>query len=115
MTVGDPVVLHITTDAEGGIKEFSCDIISPVLTPSELKFAGLSDHLDLVNPGEFEVALNDLGLPVNVGGNSSVDFNITDFMGMIVAVSQGEKHVHEFKLTVTDKNGTTVKSLKIFI
>ncbi|MDE6558838.1 MAG: hypothetical protein K2K29_03010, partial [Muribaculaceae bacterium] len=57
-----------------------------------------------------ESPLTGLGLPVNVGGKQSVSFDITGFMPMLGILGEGN---HEFKLTVTDANGTTVKTLKL--
>lgn len=106
-----PVVVDITSVAEGGIKAFTVDIKSDKLDKDQLESVHLSDHLDLVNPGEFAQALGDLGLPYNVGGKSNVQFEITaQFIMLLRALGDGN---HNFVLTVTDANGTTVKQLRV--
>lgn len=106
----DIVILNVTSSSEEGITGFTADIESPNLTPEELESVGLSSHLDLVNPGEIRDALDGLGLPVDVGGQKSVEFNISKFMPLLVIFGPNE---HSFILTVTDANGTTVKTLKL--
>ena len=93
-----------------GITAFDVDIISDKLTPEELEGVGLAAHMDLVNPGSLEEPLSGLGFPVNVGGEKSVEFNITGFLPMLGALGAAE---HTFKLTVTDETGTTEKELKL--
>lgn len=99
----------IVSTAEGGFTEMTCDIISPDLTPEELAGFGIPAHLDLVNtPADVAETLGGLGFPVNVGGEKSVIFNLSPFMNLMVVFGN---HQHEFKIAVTDANGTTVKSL----
>ncbi|MDE5808418.1 MAG: DUF4493 domain-containing protein, partial [Muribaculaceae bacterium] len=69
-------VLNVQSFADGGIQEFNVEIISQQLNADELSGMGLSDKLDLVNPGSLEDPLKGLGFPVNVGGEKSVSFNI---------------------------------------
>lgn len=106
---GDVVELLITSEAEGGFTTFTCDIDSPTLTPEELENVYLSSHLDLVNPGSLEGPLQELGIPVNVGGQNSVTFKLTDFLGLLGAL--GLDYTHTFTLTVGDADGTNTKSL----
>ncbi len=105
-------VINVHSDSEGGITDFTCDIISDKLTPEELDGVGLSSHLDIAHtPDDLKQALQELGLPVNVAGLKDVEFNITPtFIGLMAMLGECE---HHFKLTVTDANGTTVKTLKI--
>lgn len=98
----------IKSTAEGGFTVLTCDIISPNLTAEELAGVGLASHIDLVTPGSLEGGLVGLGFPVNVGGKTSVDFDLSQFMGLMAVFGEAR---HEFKLTVSDGNGTTVKSL----
>lgn len=100
----------VVSEAEGGFKVFTVDIISNTLTPGELSGVGLTDHIDLINPGEYEEALAGLGFPVNVGGLNSAEFDITSFLSLLGALGEGN---HEFRLTVTDANGTSVVSVKL--
>lgn len=108
-TLGE-IKLKITSTAEGGFTGFTCDIVSEKLSPEELNGAGLSDHLDLVNPGELAEALENLGLPVNVGGMKTIEFDLTSFKMMLKLLTPGQS---DFVLTVTDANGTTTKTLKL--
>jgi hypothetical protein len=55
-------------------------------------------------------SLKTLGFPVNIGGQSSVDLSLTNFVPMLAAFSGVE---HDFIITVTDANGTTSKTLKL--
>ncbi len=100
----------VTSEAEGGITEFKVTINSDKLTPDELTGVGLAQNLDLVNPGDLAGALEGLGFPINVGGSKSVDFNITSFLPMLAALGSGNS---DFVLTVTDANGTTVKTIML--
>lgn len=100
----------VTSEAEGGFKTFGVDIISTTLTPGELSGVGLTDKLDLINPGQYEEALAGLGFPVNVGGLTEAEFDITSFLSLMQALGAGK---HEFKLTVGDANGTAVFSVKL--
>lgn len=97
--------IDIVSHAAGGITEFKVDIISEALTEEEMSSMGLGTHLDLVNPGDMGIGLSGLGLPVNVGGQTEVTFDITTFL---MILPEGE---HQFKMTVTDANGTTEKTL----
>lgn len=101
-------ILNVKSTAEGGFTTFYCDIESPDLTPEELAGVGLSSHIDIVSPGDLEGALQGLGLPVNVGGQKEVEFNLTAFLPLLGVFGEGQ---HSFVLTVGDANGTTVKTL----
>ena len=100
----------VESEAEGGFKVFTVDIISNTLTPEELVGVGLTDHLDLINPGQYEETLDQMGFPVSIGGKTSAEFNITGFLSLLGALGEG---THEFKLTVTDANGTQIISVKL--
>lgn len=106
-----PVVLNIVSTAEGGIKEFKVKIKSDKMSDSDLTDIGLAPELDMVNPGDTEGPLRDLGFPVKVGGFSEVKFDITSFIPMLCIL--GSDGHHEFTLTVTDANGTTTKTLRL--
>lgn len=111
VTDGMECVIYVTS--ETGFTAFSVDIISDVLTPDELSGVGLTDHLDLVNPGEYQDALGGLGFPVNIGGEKYCECKITDFLPLLVMASAGKQADHIFRLTITDASGTTVKELKL--
>lgn len=103
-------ILNVHSEAEGGITAFTVDIDSNTLTPEELESVNMSSHLDLVNPGSLETALKNLQLPVNIGGQTDIEFNISGFLPMLGMLGPGD---HKFILTVTDANGTTVATLKL--
>lgn len=90
--------------SEVGIKSFDIHIESPNLTPEELGTIGLASDIDLVNPGDMAEGLSGLGFPVNIGGEKSCHFDITEFLPMLQVFGEAE---HKFHLTITDDNGTT--------
>lgn len=100
----------VISEAEGGFTTFTVDINSNTLTPEELDGVGLTDHLDLINPGEFKEALEGLGFPTEIGGWTEAEFNITGFLSLMAVLGSG---THEFKMTVSDANGTSVIYLRL--
>lgn len=112
VTSDSTVEFKVTSSADAGITVFTCDIKSPFLNDEILGVAGLTTHLDLCDLNEEQVGLlSQFGFPCNVGGQKEVTFTMTPMvMGML---NQGNDDVHEFKVTVSDANGTTVKTLKL--
>lgn len=100
----------ITSEAEGGFTAFTVDIKSDTLTPEELTSVGVADHLDLINPGEYENALKGLGFPTSIGGQNEAEFDITEFLSLMTILGEAN---HEFKMTVSDANGTSVFYLRL--
>lgn len=84
------------------------DVISDSLDMADIN---LTNHLDLVNPGSDAEVLSSLGFPVNVAGETHLDFDISTFIPLLKTMTGR----NEFKVTVTDANGTTVKSLIIIV
>ena len=114
------IELYISTEADGGIKAFTVDIDSNVLTADALGDM-FPTHLDLVNPGaDYEGNLRDLNFPVKeqVNGQKFVTFNMTEFVAPMLALgmtSEAPKKYYNFILTVTDSNGkTSKKTLKLY-
>lgn len=110
-TIGDNPACAFTVTSEKGIQELTIDIVSDKLTPQELESTGLSDHLDLVNPGSFADTLTGLGFPNGeaVKGQNSVNLEISSmFLGLLSALGPGD---HKFNLTVTDADGTTTGTI----
>lgn len=106
------IVIDVTS--ESGFTGFTVDIISDnVLTPPELAGVGLSDHLDLINPGEYESNLAGLGFPTGdeVKGEKHISFDISSFMGMLSMLNKEGNC--DFRLSVTDASGTTVKTIQL--
>lgn len=101
-------VLLMQSTSDGGFTKFECKIDSETLDVTEV---GLSNPLDLINPGSNEEALVGLGLlqeGQKVEGSKKVEFNLTGFLPLITALGPG---VHNFILTVGDANGETTKKL----
>lgn len=96
--------------SQKGFDEFYADIVSPNLTDDELQSVGLAAHLDLVNPGDLEEPLTNLGLPCNIGGEKNVKFDISSFMTLLAIFGPNS---HEFIIHAKDANGETVVTLKL--
>ena len=128
----EPIVAGLDVDllisASKGIKEFFVEIKSASLTPEELANVGLCNMLNLChptqsydtrNPGTFidvEQPLRELGFAVgnDVLGKTFVKLSITQFMGVLQAVSGSGLKNHDFDITVTDNEGnTTTKTLML--
>lgn len=109
------VVMHVHSAAEGGIQSFKVEIDSQALDENELSGVGLNRFLDLIEPGEYEEGLKDLGFPVKdeVKGRSDVTLSISaDFMTLLKLLGTS---YHHFILSVTDANGQTVSTLKFVV
>ena len=108
------IVIEVTT--ESSFKEFTVEIISEkVLPPDDLIQVGLNSHLDLINPGEYESQLNELGFPTgdNVTSKQTVTFDITSFMTMLTVLNtEGDC---DFKLTVSDDAGTVSRTIQLHV
>ena len=120
--------VDLLVSASKGIKEFYVKIESASLTPAELSGVGLCDVLNLCypkqsydsnNPNVFidvEEPLRGLGFAVaeEVVNKTFVKLSITQFMGVLQAVSGTDLKNHDFVLTVVDNEGnTTVKTLML--
>lgn len=101
---GDALNSDLVVNAPNGISSFVVQIDSPLLPPDELEGIGLKSEFDLVNPGSMSGALSGLGFPVNIGGETSVSFNISQFVPMLKLLGSGTSNFH---LTVTDSKGNT--------
>ncbi len=110
LDVADGGEVKFNVSSETGITEFKINIDSTTLTADELESVGLSADLDLVNPGDFEESLNNLGFPTgeDVVGKTSIDFDISQFIPLLNMLGSGE---HTFTLTVSDANGTTTTKI----
>ncbi len=113
-TIDDPGNAHVVLNfaSETGFTEFYAEIISPTLTPEELQNVGLSSHLDLVNDDAglwTKLGPGALGLPVDLGGETSAKFDISGFMSLLKAVGSGATHT--FEIHAKDANGELVINL----
>jgi len=98
---------RIRVAAPAGIRSFVVEIVSEkVLTPEVLESVGLRSKFDLTQPAELQEMLEALGFPTGdkVTGRTEVSFDITQFMGLIPLLGNGDS---DFRLTVTDAEGQT--------
>lgn len=98
----------IRSTAASGFTKFECKIDSETLDVTQV---GLSNPLDLINPGSNEDALIGLGLlqeGQKVEGSKEVRFALSSFLPLITALGPG---THNFILTIGDANGETTKTL----
>lgn len=107
--------VKVNISSETGITGFKVTINSPTLTPDELTGVGLSQTLDLVNPGSCGETLTGLKIPngdqvVGKGVDEPLVFDISGFMALLTTFGEVE---HDFVLEVTDANGTTTKTLRL--
>lgn len=111
------VVLDVVAPA--GISAMVIDIDSDLLTAEVLADVNLAAHLDLVNPGDLEGPLSDLGFPTGaaVKDQKELTFNISLFMGILAALGgDGESYYADFVLKVTDNAGNvTTEALQLRI
>lgn len=120
--------VDLLVSASKGIKEFLVEIRSASLTPEELAGTGLCNVLNICHPSQsydsrdpetfidVEEPLRGLGFSVgeDVLGKTFVKLSITQFMGVLQAVSGTDLKNHDFVITVTDNDGnTTVKTLML--
>ena len=114
--------------ASKGIKEFLVEINSESLTPDELAGTGLCNVLNICYPKQsydsrtpenfidVEEPLRGLGFAVgeDVVNKTFVKLSITQFMGVLSAVSGTSLKNHDFVITLTDNEGNTnVKTLML--
>lgn len=105
---GMECVLMMRSTAESGFTKFECKIDSETLDVTQV---GLSNPLDLINPGSNEGAL--IGLQLlqegqKVEGSKEVKFDLSSFLPLITVLGPG---THNFILTIGDANGETTKTL----
>lgn len=116
--------VQFTVTSETGITGFKIEIESDSLTPDELEAVGLTNNLDLINPriidkdsGEvildYEAKLNNLGFPTgdNVKGQTFLEFDISQFVPLLIMLGNGEEAKHKFHLTVEDEKGPTTGTI----
>lgn len=109
------VKIHALSEAEGGFSKFMVTINSELLNPDELKEVGLSQNLDLINPGTNRQGLIDLGLLTEgqeVKGSKEQTLDISGFMKLLVLLGSGS---HDFVITIGDANGDVTKTLTLVI
>ena len=124
----DGLEVDLLVTASKGIKEFLVEINSGSLTPRELANSSLCNVLNLCYPNksydssnpeafiDVETPLRELGFAIGeeVLNKTFVKLSITQFMGVLKAVSGTDLKNHDFVLTVTDNEGnTTVKTLML--
>ena len=125
-TVVEGLSIDVVVSATSGIKNFTVQIVSDVLTPDQLGGVGLCDVLNLVEPtasystvdptfdaSGIAAVLTNFGFPTGdqVKNQTAIEFTITPFLSMLSFTGSGN---HDFIMNITDNDGnTTVKSLMI--
>ena len=125
-TVVKGLSIDVVVSATSGIKNFTVQIVSDVLTPEQLGGVGLCDVLNLVEPtasystvdptfdaSGIAASLTNFGFPTGdqVKDKTTVEFTITPFLELLSFTGAGN---HDFVMTITDNDGnTTVKTLMI--
>ena len=125
-TVVEGLSIDVVVSATSGIKNFTVQIVSDVLTPDQLGGVGLCDVLNLVEPtasystvdptfnaSGIAGSLTNFGFPIGdqVKDKTTVEFTITPFLSLLAFTGAGH---HDFVMTITDNDGnTTVKTLMI--
>ena len=125
-SVVEGLSIDVVVSATSGIKNFTVQIVSDVLTPDQLGGVGLCDVLDLVEPtasystvdptfdaSGIAASLTNFGFPTGdqVKDKTTVEFTITPFLSLLAFTGAGN---HDFVMTITDNDGnTTVKTLMI--
>lgn len=120
LTMGAKVEFVIDSHADSGFEGFLVYIDSNVLDADELAQVGIPVNIDLINAdASLQGSLKGLGFPVGdeVKGAKHLEFDINDFVDTLLLLASNsdkpEKYFN-FKLTVTDTNGTTEKTLRLF-
>lgn len=120
LTSGTKVEFVVDSYANGGFTGFIVEIDSNVLNKDELASAGIPPVIDLINcDDELAESLTGFGFVVHddVKGQKHVEFNINEFVDILLTLAsfnEAPKKYYNFKLTVTDANGTTEKTLKLY-
>ena len=114
-TIDETLQVKISVSTESTFTGFSVVIDSDILTDEVLGVVGLSGNLDLINPGSAESMLEELGFPTgeNVTSQTEVSFDISSFLTMIEGLASSGGTYCDFKLVVTDGNGTTEKTIRL--
>ncbi len=100
-----------------GITGFLVDIGGKVLSPEELRGLDLDAHMDLIAPAtdEMDTALHNLGFKTKdeVRGAKELQFNISKFIPMLTMLNIPGPV--DFKLTVTDGEGSVAKTVMLTV
>lgn len=114
-TIDETLQVKISVSTESTFTGFSVVIDSDILTDEVLGVVGLSGNLDLINPGSAESMLEELGFPTgaDVTSQAEVSFDISSFLTMIEGLASNGGTYCDFKLVVTDGNGTAEKTIRL--
>lgn len=109
---GSEPEVKISVTSATGITGFTVEINSETLTPETLGTLGLAVQMDLVNPGPYKEPLESLKFPTGdaVAGQKVLEFDISDFMPLLDVLGPGNS---DFKLTVTDAGGVTIRTIQV--
>lgn len=106
------LVIMAHSDAEGGFTKFTLDM---TIEGADLEEVGLSPHMDLANASDRETiegiieSVTQQKPDLEVIGKKDFKLDISAFIALL-SVFEGN---HSFKVTVSDANGTTVKTLML--
>lgn len=120
-TIYDGMPVKLEVKAPAGIAAFTVDIDSDLLTEDALGDVGLDSHLDLVNPDpSYADFLGNLfptkDQVLNQTYISGDTFDITQFMGLLIALASGDAGYAYFTLNVIDNNGQScTETLRLLI
>ena len=114
-TIDETLQVKINVSTESTFAGFNVVIDSDILTDEVLGAVGLSENLDLINPGSADEMLTNLGFPTgeNVTSQTEVSFDISSFLTLIEDLASVGSTYCNFKLVVTDGNGTTEKTIRL--
>ena len=101
----------IVVKAEEGIKDFKLTIASKVLTQEILGAIGLSTDMDLINDENVVDILGTFHIPVGseLKNATSVNFDVSGLVPMILALNPEESGDHIFGLNITDNKGRSIQ------
>lgn len=106
------LVIMAHSDADGGFTQFTLDM---TIEGADLEEVGLSSHMDLSNPTDRKTiediiqSVTQQKPDLEVIGKKDFKLDISAFIALLT-VFEGN---HSFKVTVSDANGTTVKTLML--
>lgn len=114
-TIDESLQVKINVSTESTFTGFNVVIEGDILSDEILGIVGLTRNLDLINPGDAESMLRDLGFPTgtDVTSKTEIGFDISGFLTMIEGVAGAGITECGFRLIVTDAHGTTEKTVQL--
>ena len=114
-TIDETLQVKINVSTESAFTGFKVVIDGDILNDGILGMVGLSKNLDLINPGEAESMLRQLGFPTgtDVTDETEISFDISSFLTLIEGLAQNGGTLCSFRLIVTDSFGTTERTVQL--